>query len=201
MKGHQLPLIRIKYGWHLDGFFKSFTEFNPKFENKAYPAAEEVKLKIKEFGASWEPLRQLILSEMTRVLNLDFFQNTIDVYVVGRSRTFSDPLVISSHFPPDEFVDILTHELIHRILTDNTKSVDVKTIWEEMFPGKERLVRNHVLVHAVHEHLYREIMQDTKRLERDIKNSEQFPAYRESWDIVRKRGYKDLIEEFKGRYS
>ena len=194
------PEIRIRYGWHLDELFRHFIELDPEIRKKRYPSREEIEVKIKDYRNAWEKIENKILTAISDVLKLKFYQEVIDVYIVGRSRSFSDPMIISSHFAADEFCDILVHELIHRILTDNTKNVDVGPIWSEMFKGELRLVRNHVLVHAVHEYIYREILKDDARLERDINNANEFPEYKRSWDIVKKKGYHKIIKSFKSYF-
>lgn len=195
------PEIRIGYGWHLDGFLRHFIELNPEIKKKSYPSREEVETKIQDYKDAWEKIENKVLTAISEILKLQFYQKVIDVYIVGRSKSFSDPMIISSHFIVDEFCDVLTHELIHRILTDNTKKLKVGSIWNEMFPKEPRLVRNHVLVHAVHEYIYREILKDVSRLKRDISNANEFLEYKRSWDIVKKKGYQKVIERFKNYYK
>lgn len=156
--------------------------------------------KLEIFRASWEPVEKKLLRGMCRVLELQFYLNAIDVHVVGYAKAFSNPLVLSSHYEADEAVDVLTHELIHRLLTDNTRQLNVSAIWSEMFQGEERLVRNHVLVHAVHEFLYREVLADPSRLKRDRSHATEHPAYKRSWEIVAETGYKRIINSFKKHY-
>lgn len=194
------PKIRIGYGWHLDGFFRRFIELNPEIKKKSYPSREEVEAKIKDYKDAWEKIENKVLTAISEILKLKFYQKVIDVYIVGSSRSFSDPMIISSHFLADEFCDVLVHELIHRILTDNTKHADIASIWKNMFPKEPRLVRNHVLVHATHEYIYREILKDDTRLKRDISNANDFPEYKRSWDIVEEKGYQQVIERFKNYY-
>lgn len=194
------PEIRIRYGWFLDGLFRRLVELNPEIKNKNYPSQKRIEQKIEDYKKTWKKIEAKALSGICQVLDLEFYQHLIDVYIVGRVRSFSDPLVISSHFEPNEFCDILIHELIHRILTDNTRHIDVHSIWNEMFPGEPRLVLNHVLVHAVHEYIYRDVMKDVLRLERDIKRSNR-PEYKRSWDIVKEKGYRQVMERFKDYYK
>lgn len=195
------PEIRIRYGWHLDEFFRQFVEIGSKIKKDNYSSRAEIELKIRAYKRAWGNIEKVILAGMSNVLGLEFYQKIIDVYVVGRARSVSDPLIVSSHFAPDEFCDVLTHELIHRILTDNTKRPDVGSIWSKMFPRESRLVRNHVLVHAVHEYLYREVLKDISRLNRDIEKCNEYPGYKRSWEIVKETGYQQIIERFRGFYK
>lgn len=195
-----LPLIRFRYSWHLDPLFARLFANNRNHRITEYPKPENIKEHVEIFQDGWRSVEKKLLSGMCEMLDLDFFQNAIDVHVVGYAKPFSNPLVLSSHYEADEAVDVVTHELIHRLLTDNTRQLDVGTIWSEMFAGEERLVRNHVLVHAVHEFLYREVLTDPARLDRDRSRAAKHPAYKRSWDLVGEAGYGSIIDSFKQHY-
>ena len=187
-----LPEIRIKYGSFLDEVFKSALTLHN------YPVPDETKNKIFKFIEAWQAKEEITLRSICNFLQLDFRQNIIDVYIVGRGKTFSDPMVISGHFDPDEFTDILTHELIHRLLTDNIQGRKNKLLeyLKQNFYTEERLTRNHILVHAISKFVYLEILKEPARLNRDIQNCADNSAYKRSWEIVEQKGYRQLISEF-----
>lgn len=195
-----LPEIKIKYGWHLAPTFKKVFELDEKNKSKSYPSEETVLVKIKEYKQNWLKTEQKILTEICKILGLRFNQNIIDVYVVGPSPSFSDPMLISGELHADIFVDVLTHELIHRILTQNNKKIDVEKIWNKMFPKRDLITRNHILVHAVHKHIYLDTLKEPARMKRDIEKCAQKPAYKESWDFVNEKGNLKIINEFKEYY-
>ena len=147
----------------------------------------------------WNILELVIVKGLQELLELTFFETRIPVYIVPAYRgAFSDPIVMSSLVLPDVFPDILSHELIHRLVTHNAEKIRWKKAVHAVLPDVTKpKVYNHVLVHAFHSALYLDILKDPKRLERDIQSSEKWPAYREAWRIVRERGYKELISEFK----
>lgn len=200
MKEKSLPQIKIKYGWLLYPIFKKLYEAGAKHTKSQFPTEGQVEGKVKAFQQAWAPYELKILQAMCSVLELDFYQNIVDVYVAGPSPSFSDPMVITSELTPDRFLDVLTHELLHRLLTHNTRELDVKKIWSEMFPNRERTVRNHVIVHSVHKYIYLEILKEPHRLEKDI-NKTNGSFYKESWQIVEEGGYQNIIAEFKKHYS
>ena len=99
------------------------------------------------------------------------------------------------------FLSLLTHELLHRLLTDNTKKIDVGAIWKEMFPNvSNRKVRNHIVLHAVLKELLLSVFKDKKELERIITFDQKFEPYKKAWDIVEEKGHKAIIDEFKSYY-
>lgn len=173
------PLIRIKYSRFLDLNFSDFE-------------------KVETFNNEWKKCEVRLLSAICEILQLEFKQNTIDVYISSGLRSFSDPMVISHKFSPEEFPDILLHELLHRLISDNTKDTWKKfgKEWDAKTPGEERLVLNHILVHAVSQHVYLDVLNDPVRLDRDIANCQKNPPYARSWEIVKEKGYKNIIKEF-----
>src|SRR5919199_1161053 len=95
-----------------------------------------------------------ILLSMTETLGSSFRQNIIDVYIAPWFHAFSDPLVIGVTKEPDVFVDTLTHELLHRLLTDNTTipyETDLIAEWRKLFGNNHNFkVLVHIPVHAIH---------------------------------------------------
>lgn len=122
-----------------------------------------------------------------------------DVYVVGRARAESFPIIIGSRYPAEEFVDILTHEVLHGFFTDHAEEGDLFRIMneDEKFMYEWRLTKSHILVHALHAYLFLEVLKDPARLARDVDASSRFPpAYKRAWDIVGEWGYNEVINYF-----
>lgn len=200
MSKKNLPKIRIKFGWHLDPIFQALTKLSQKIKDKSYPGEEEIEKKVESYKAAWISYEEKILKGISDILELEFFQDIIDVYIVGRAQSFSDPMIVASTFEPDEFIDVLTHELLHRLLTDNTKKLNVVKIWSEMFPRKERLTRNHIILYAVHKYLYLEVLKEEQRFKQDIERTKN-PEYKDAWNIVEEEGYEKIIDQFKKYYA
>lgn len=198
--GDMLPEVRIKFGFFLEPVFEAHHRVeHPEWKS---PPSSEVFKKIDEFDAAWKPYEHKILQGLVDTLGLDFYQNVVDVFIVSGMRGgFSTPMFIGSNREPDQFIDTLTHELVHRLISDNTKKIDWKKLHQEQFPDvKETLVLNHIFVHAVHKKIYLEVLNEPYRYERDLARCERFPAYKEAWRIVNEVGYQKIIDEFKGKY-
>ena len=144
---------------------------------------------------------------MTESIELSFRQNIIDVYIAPWFRAFSDPMVIGVMQDPDVFVDTLTHELIHRLLTDNT-AIPHETMlleeWQKLF-GKQHTFGTtvHIPVHAVHKAIYLDVLKDPERLERDVASNKKYEAkdYIAAWDYVEQHGYKVIIDKLQNSYE
>ena len=202
----KLPKIIIKYGKPLDPIFIFYCQNNPDLKERGWnnwvpPTQEEVFKRIEGYKREWSKYETKILGGICTVLDLEFKRNAIDVYIVsGNPRQLSAPIVIKSGFSPDEFVDSLTHELIHTLFGDNGERIPI-SIWDEMFSGETSPVKSHVVVHAVLKYIYLNILKDEKRLERNIDVSKKHSTndYSRAWEIVEKEGYIEVIKKFKGK--
>ena len=96
----------------------------------------------------------------------------------------------------------LSHELIHRLFSDNIQNVVAGKIFLEMFPNENELIRNHIITHSVLKFIYLDLLKDKEKLEINIEKSSKssFPEYKRAWEIVEEMGYKELIAEFKNHY-
>jgi len=172
----RMPKIVIKYGKLLDPIFIFYCKNSPDLKARGWndwvpPTQEEISKRIDNYKKEWSKYELKIVKGICGVLDLKFKQNIITVYIVsGNSRQLSEPIVIKSGFSPDEFIDSLTHELIHALFADNGANISI-SILEEMFPNETSTVRNHVVVHAVLKYIYLDILKDEKRLERNKENS------------------------------
>ena len=201
-----LPQIRIKNAWLLrNNVSKHLHQLYG--QGKKLASLEQVEAKVKDYRQAWQPLEEKILSAMGDLLGLSFRQNIIDVYIAPYFKAFSDPIVIGNHSPADAFVDLLTHELLHRLLTDNTTvpyQTDFLSQWQKLF-GKEHssLTTVHIPVHAVHKAIYLDILKQPSRLERnlDIIKRRDATDYQKAWDYVDKHGYHKIIEKLKQSYQ
>lgn len=206
MPKRELPEIRIKDAWL---FRESVSVPLNELWGDGEPlrSDNEYAAITKAYQKAWQPYEQKILAAMTDLLELQFRQNIIDVYIAPWIIAFSDPLVIGVMQKPDVFVDTLTHELIHRLLTDNT------TVPHELFllPEWEKLFSNshtfntlvHIPVHAVHKAICFEVLHEPKRIERDIKSCKDNKAsdYVAAWDYVEKHDFKGIINKLKLSYN
>lgn len=200
----KLPEVRIKMGSLLyRTISKELYEAHRDWYPGEYPDRESVQQRATTYHEAWEPVGQKILEAITRVFGLDFYQNTIDVYVAPCLQTMSNPLLVNLRYSPDEFINALTHEILHRLLNDNTKKIDLSAIQNSMFEGESLDTKNHILIHAGLKHIYLDVLKEPSRLERDIAtcHKHKHDTYGRAWDIVEEQGYQDLINNFIKRYN
>mgnify|MGYP000223946240 CR=1 FL=1 len=154
----------------------------------------------KQYDEWWQPHSEKILKGLCDITGLEFAQNTIDVYVAPWFYAFSSPMVIGVIFrDKDELISVVSHEIVHRLLTDNTKFGlyhNYLKDWRKLF-GKDHsnVTLAHIPVHAILEKLYRDILNQPDIIEIDKKQSKQKAAYQKSWQYVQDHGYDWIIEQ------
>lgn len=200
----KLPKIIIKYGKLLDPIFIFYCKNNPDLKSRGWnewtpPSQDSVLKRINEYKQEWVKSGDKRLSGICDIMGFKFRRNVIDVYIIsGISRQLSDPIVIKSGFTPDEFVDTLTHELIHKLFEDNVKKFPI-AILKEMFPNETETTRNHVITYSVLKYIYLDVLKDQSRLERNKEKSRKHSTndYIRAWEIIEKEGYLNLIDSIK----
>ncbi|GEM_PF-6079375 len=139
---------------------------------------EEVEQKAVLFSGLWEREKGLILGGITEALGLHFLENIICAYVVsGQQGGFSDPIVISSHLSDEKFVDVLLHELTHRLLQYHVEEINTHAITKKLFANVENpSTKAHIMINAVEQYLFLEVFRDAARLQRNINYMLPYPA-------------------------
>jgi len=110
---------------------------------------------------------------MTELLGVSFYRPVIDVTLAPYFGHKSTPLVMNFRPDPDKFVDVLTHELLHVLQTDNNKhqsggpnaKIDLMDEWRKLFGEHERTTLVHIPLHALHKHLYLDLLKAPERLD------------------------------------
>lgn len=198
----QIPKIIIEYNRFLDPIFINYVKSNPEWKNYSIPEKEEVLKRVENYKKEWTKNEQKILHGLCDSINLEFNRDVIDIYIVSvNPRQFSNPIIIKSGFKPDEFVDILTHELIHRLLVLN--KIKKEAIVSDKYSDETDIVKNHIIVHALLKYIYLDILKDASRLEKNFLRSKNHNTndYFRTWEIVEREGYKKLIDEFKNKLA
>ena len=165
--------------------------------------AEMTKRKIARFEKRWKQVGEKILTELSRVSKIRWAEKEIEVYVLPTKRiNFSSPLTINAHLPIEDAIDVLTHELIHRILGQSTRS---KASWRGVTPLFRQYMKSegltvyvHILVHALHEHIYRKI-RGLARLRQDRAKCKHHKDYQRAWEVVDELGYMSVIKAVRGK--
>lgn len=200
-----LPEIRIKYAWLLsDAASVPINEL--RGDGKPLLAPKEYFKIADKYKKAWEPYEENVLRGMCELFGLGFRQNIIDVNIAPWFYAFSDPMVIGVRFSDEEFVACLIHELLHRLLTDNTKldyDIDLIKPWRELY-GKDHSVNTivHIPVHAGVKAILLDVLNRPDLLEKEILGNKDYPDYRKAWEYVDKNDYKEIIKNLRdGMYK
>lgn len=189
-----IPKIRIIYGKFLDPIFKGWFSSQPNFKDRIIPEKEYVDNQILMYKEQWNLYGDKILKSLCEITGLNFERNIIDVFVVSDVyRPFSRPLVITSKYKKDAFINFMIHELVHCLFSDNELS------GKGDYPHPKKEVSKHVVVHALMEYILVNVLNLPEYLLADKNNCNKFPelGYKEAWGIVEREGYINLIEKFK----
>jgi hypothetical protein len=164
---------------------------------------ERARQKTEQYRMAWSPHEKEIVTGMCALFDLVFYKSVIDVYLSPWVPTISAPILVTLRSTPDEFIDVLTHELLHVLITDNTTYPQevLGTVLEQLYPDLDWVAKNHVLVYAGLKHIYLNVMQEPERLDRDIVSCQSHPAHAAAWDYVDTHGYLAVIDRFKDGYN
>lgn len=208
----ETPKINFIYSPIYDGRCKECTKLLERGKNITYPSSQEIIRFIKQVEKRWKPQEKKILTEMAKLVNFSWSDKEIKCYIVGRCRPFSDPLTImvyyqtkSKAYDIDQFIDTLTHELIHQLFIQDGNRQRGQKAWDYIHRKykKESLsTKVHIVLESIHKAIYLKFF-DEKRLQNDIrwakKVSKKYKQYKRAWEIVERDGYQNIIKEFKKR--
>ncbi|HSX07539.1 MAG TPA: hypothetical protein VLG11_01465 [Candidatus Saccharimonadales bacterium] len=173
------------------------------------PSYEQCEEWTDNYRAAWQEQESKILPTLEQVLGLSFRQPIIDAHTVPGIRDMSDPLIMNFMTDAGTFVDRLTHELIHTLLTDNTayslndtnKPTWLGDEWQKLFGDHDFDTLVHIPVHAIHKHIYLDTLKEPKRLERDMASTADNKPYADAWRYVNDHDYMKIITDLKELYS
>jgi 2-hydroxy-3-keto-5-methylthiopentenyl-1-phosphate phosphatase len=186
-----IPKIEFRYSRIYD------SKYRDGFEKKGekYPSSEEILEHIRKINDFWDKENKIILKEISKVTKLKWKEKKIICYIIGKGRSFSDPLTMRIFDKIEYFRDTLIHELIHQIQMQN----DLKKWFEyvnEIYKEETKLTKNHILLDAflskIIERLY-----GKDRLKEIINSQADYPDYKRAWDIVGKEKANKIIKKFK----
>lgn len=195
----KIPKILFKNGWLLSNAFAAYMHEIEKYKDHKAPSYEEGVKIAEQRKKLWKKYEKIVVTAMQKITGLNFSRDIIDTYTVfGWKGAFSEPLVIGMYYQGEDFLDVLTHELIHVLLVDNIQKRN-GGIWpKKIYPKiKDKNAIFHILVHAIHKEIYLNVLKRPDRLEHDLKNAQNWPSYKMAWDIVERDGHMNIIEKFK----
>ncbi len=200
-----VPKVIFKYSQIYDDFLKSMR----KDKNEKYPSRKDILDFRKRFEGAWIKEEKRVLKEISKITGLEWEEKFIYCYLVAEGDfSLSDPMTLVIYregaFKDLEFlIDNLVHETIHRIFSEKENLKACQKSWEWVnnnYKGETRKTKIHILVHAVHNHIYLEIY-NKKRLNRDIEWAQEHKDYRRAWELVQREGYDKIIKEFRERIN
>jgi len=164
--------INIQYSKYLDPIFIAYVHSYEKWANYPVPEKDFVLEKTEVFRKTWEVWGEKIISAIEGITKLSYNKD-IDVYIVSLNpRTYSNPIIIRSNCTSEEFVNLLTEELIH-VIFDNGK------LWKSIFkhakwkyPDENDSVLVHFIVYSIIDEVYKIIDKDfaTTKIDTAISN-------------------------------
>jgi hypothetical protein len=202
-----LPEVRFEYAFLLSEYASEGlnTLWGDGTPLRSFDEYTEI---VKKYAEWWKDDGDKIIRELCRITELEFYQNTIDVYVAPWFYAFSSPMVLGVTFSSkNQFINTLTHEIIHRLLTDNTtysREYDFLQLWRSLFGDHhEWNTLVHIPVHAIMQKLYIDVLNRPDLLELDKKdlNEHGDKEYLAAWGYVEQQGYEDIIRKLKQHSS
>lgn len=196
-------LSRVKFvcSWVYYRNWLEWIRVYPTWASKPTPSWKEVLNYSKKIEKKWRGVERKILQELSKLSGLEWQESTVLCYLVGRCRPFSDPLTMHVSYKKDEeFIDVLTHEMIHQLFIQGGNLAKSKKAWEyidKKYKDESITTRIHIPLHALHADILVKLFGE-KRLKEEIKWSKH-PDYKKSWQIVERDGYKNIIREFASR--
>lgn len=202
----QYPEVRFKHPWLLiDTIYPDIKASYEKTGELNKLDAKYIERALRRYEKAWRPYEQRLIHGMCELLGLEFRQSIIDIYAAPFYTSFSDPMVIATKYTSDRAVDVITHEIIHRLLTDNIQTKDdtrYDVEWRKLF-GREHSWNTviHIPVHAVMQALFDDIIDEPRRTARDKKACQKWADYHAAWQYVDAVGYKKIIAQLKENYQ
>lgn len=194
------PIITIKYNRFLDPIFEAYIRSQKGKKDWKKPSMSLVLRNIKKYQELWAKQGDKILVGLQRTTGIVFKRNQIEVHMVsGNGRAFNSPIVMKSRYSDVDFINVLTHELIHCLYSDNRNKVN-DVICDPRFDSTSNTTQNHIVLHAVLKYIYLDVLKEPKHLKADIKFCTS-ADYKEAWSIVEAGDYKEIIKAFKKRVA
>lgn len=199
MDSIQIPEIRFRFARLV---YNTISVPLAERDKSTLPDPESIKKKVVDYQNEWKKIENKIINGICNCFDLNFYLKTIDVNISPYLRPISTPLLLNTKYEPDQFIDLLTHELLHILLNDNTTYNNSKLIetWKSIYSTDDMLTLNHIWVHAGLKYIYLDVLKNPYRLERDKEECKKWPSYYKAWEIVEEVGYKELIDKFKAKY-
>lgn len=207
---NMIPEIRISYGQLLAQTVSRelADKFNFKLEDDAVYFDKTL-----EYWKAWQVKESQILNALQDMLGVTFYLPVIDVTCLPFFIPYSMPVIMNFKEKPERFVDVLTHELCHLILTDNNCYREYEEApnhymaddWRKMYGSNhDHTAIVHIPVHAMCKYLWLDVLKEPKRYEHDkqeVMGYHGADSYVKAWEYVDSVDYKRIITQLQKLYT
>lgn len=190
-----MPKIHIKYNKYLDDITKAYCATIPRYAKSASLPTDEnaVHEKIKLIKEEWLPIEEKVFNAISHKAKRPFPYSIVNinmVHVVHRTEAFS--MIFPYKDSVDGFIRYLIHELIHLSFYRETKE------YKEKFKDESVSTRQHIIIHAMLEYIYREVIDHPEYVELDKQKCEKHSTddYRKAWEYVETLGYHAILNSY-----
>ena len=187
-----LPKIIFYHSWVYD---RTIQRLSSKKSPKIFSDSYFIK-HINKLSKEWKKVEFKILKELSKITKLRWHEKDIKVYITVGMIPFSSPLTLNLKSD----IHTLTHEFIHRILSQLENWPRIEKNWNHLMDKYKKEIpkaggnlRGHIIVHAIHQHILEKFF-DKKTLQKVV-DTVKHPDYLRSWEIVKRDGYKEIIRE------
>ncbi|MDO8617313.1 MAG: hypothetical protein Q7N87_00230 [Candidatus Uhrbacteria bacterium] len=196
----QIPHVTFRYSPIYDEQWRAAFDLLPKHE-RPYPDVKTTMVFMHRLEKEWRKNEQNTFKAIQKYSGIRWTIKEHLCYVVGSGDPFSDPLtmpVFAPQAPIDYVSDVLCHELIHRNMIEPAFAIRWKRIFgklQQKYPKDNENVLVHVVVHAIHDQIFKNIFSED-RLLREKRIMSVHPDYRRAWEIVDSIGAENFIKKY-----
>lgn len=185
MRTKNMPKLILRRSWLYD-------QALARKRGYKMPSDRVLDVCVQKLGKEWVRYGEKVLKEISRITKLDWQEKEIVCYVTAGVIPYSDPLTLNLRSD----IDTLTHELIHRILSEPENWKRIKSNWMRLmkkYRNEAQKTKTHIIVHAIHAAILKKLFGE-KRLEK-AKKTVRDSKYIRSWTIVDADGYGNIVKE------
>ena len=155
------------------------------------PADEMFEVKLRELMDEWVRVGTRVLPAIAAAAKMPWHQEEIVCYLTYGVTPYSDPLTLNLR----STIGTLTHELIHRILSEPQNRELWNRMWayvNERYKEESLKTKTHIIVHAIHAAVLKGLFGE-ERYQAEKNVSAHSPDYARAWAIIETEGYEQLL--------
>ncbi len=184
--------IIIRYNKILDEITKAHALTLPKHAERASQETDmnEVSKKIGQYIEAGTPIKEKVVEAIEKMAKRPFPYSVVNVNMVWIvHRTEAQAMIFPVSLSVDEFIILLTRELMHLSWPLYTAE------FEEKYKNETPIVRDHIIIHAMLQHLWCDVLKRPDYLEMSKARSDRHSTddYTKAWEIVEKEGYMNVL--------